>query len=436
MHNRANHGRLKRLLTQLLHIYHQKIYPFNQAKVQPPQLLLPEDFPRGGLTHAFFLFVLCYWMRGGIESDTAILSLSQLYRLDKDLFDPFLVQEENPEHLADLLKYAGLGFSKDSNSSFWVGNAKLLVSEWGGDPRNIFSDFSKYGEKKKWEVAVSRIKNKGNRGLRGGFAGFREKMVSMLIYFLMEQGLIEEFDFPIPVDFHVARMLVIHRVFELDPSISYTGGHLDRLLDDMRYTSYRYAKRHHISSLDLSNVLWLYSRSMCSENPDFEASTGSGSGRSIEIIIPEISWSKAEQRAYARTCGSCTVANSCCYVVRSKHWYKHGSIVRDTNKQEPGQALLLAPNENAMTYKGGAKNVRWKEAPEASAMRAALRHENDQAQMGLPFEPADQTKLRRARHPKTRRKFARYWANRPHPGKPRRRRKVRDHSGGETVAGR
>jgi len=386
MQHHASHRRLGRLLSQLLQTYSAKEYPFNQPNVQPPQLLLPEDFPKGGLTHAFFLFVLCYWMRGGIESDTAIMSLSQLYRLDPELFDPFKVQFMDLERLVDLLGYVGLGFSKWDNGDFWISNAAFLVNRWHGDPRNIFADFSRFGEKRKWEVAVARIKNKGKRGNRGGFAGFREKMVSMLIYFLMEQGLIATFDFPIPVDFHVARMMIIHRVFDLKPGVKYTGRHLDGLLDDIRYTSYRYAKRHHISSLVLSNILWLYSRSMCSENPVFKASFGDGTGRSTEIIIPAITWTPTKLRSYARTCGSCQVGDTCVFVVRSAHWYKHGSIVRDGDKQEPEQGQLLAPLENSRTYGGGVPNGARRVTTQAIPLRATIQETADQDQLSITFD--------------------------------------------------
>jgi hypothetical protein len=347
--HKANKERLKRLCSRLVAAYQAGAHPYNQDSVNPPQVYIPDHIKEDGRTYAYFLFVLCLWMRGGIASDTATKSLVRLHHKEPRLFDAHCTMNLDPIVLQELLTAHGLGRDAKLNAELWVGNSKLLVLRFGGDPRLIFHDFGRYGEKKKWEIALKRIMNQGKRGKKGGFGGFREKMTSMLIYYLTETGLIPHFDTPVPVDFHVARMMVIHRVFEIDPNTKYTGRKLDELLDAIRYETYRFAKTHGISSVELCDALWLYSRSMCTKSPAFKSNVGELNGRKTEVSPYEPTWSKAEMKSYAKTCGRCVVHDSCEAIVRAAYWYHQGSL-HSEEKQTPSQMSLFPPEVNCQFY--------------------------------------------------------------------------------------
>jgi hypothetical protein len=341
--------RMERLCSRLTAAYKAGEYPYNLESVNPPQTYIPDDIKEDSKTYAYFLFTLCLWMRGGIASDTATRSLVKLHRYEPRLFDPHWVISQDPVELALFLDRHGLGRDSKLNAELWVGNSRLLVDRWHGDPRLIFHDFGRYSEKKKWEIALQRIMNQGNRGQKGGFGGFREKMTSMLIYYLTETDLIPTFDTPVPVDFHVARMMVIHKVFVLEPDVAYTGRRLNELLDAIRYETYRFAKKHGVSSVELCDALWLYSRHMCTRSPAFKANIGEKNGRKTEIFPYAPRWSEPEMRSYANTCGRCVVHDTCEAVVRAAYWYHAGSLQIEA-QHEPYQLTLLPPEINRALY--------------------------------------------------------------------------------------
>lgn len=347
--NRADKRRMERLCSRLVAAYKASEYPYNLASVNPPQTYIPDHIKSDGKTYAYFLFILCLWMRGGIASDTATRSLVALYEYDSRLFDTHWVINLDPIELAGLLDNHGLGRDSKLNAELWIGNSKLLVARWHGDPRLIFHDFGRYSEQRKWEIALQRIMNQGNRGQKGGFGGFREKMTSMIIYYLTETGLIPAFDTPVPVDFHVARMMTIHKVFKLEPGVRYNGRKLNELLDAIRYETYKFAKKHGVSSVELCDALWLYSRHMCTRSPAFKANIGERNGRKTEIFPYEPRWSEAEMRSYVNTCGRCLVHDTCEAVVRAAHWYHSGSLNVE-NQHVPFQLTLLSPDINRSLY--------------------------------------------------------------------------------------
>ncbi len=352
--HKADRGRMERLCGRLVAAYQANEYPFNLVKTKPPQYYIPDEIKANGRTYAYFLFVLCLWMRGGIASDTAAKSLVTLYEIDERLFDAYWVRYYDPMRLNDLLDYFGLGRDSELNAELWIGNAALLVERWYGDPRFIFHDFGRYSEVKKWKVALQRIMNKGRRGRKGGFGGFKEKMTSMLIYYLAETGLIEGFDFPVPVDFHVTRMMVIHKVYKLEPGVKYAGRRLAELLDAIRYETYRFAKKYRVSSIELVDALWLYSRSMCSRSPGFKTFKEEDEDGSFIYVPYKPKWSRGEMRSYARTCGRCVVHDTCGAIVRATYWYTHHNDPQGNlhvgDRLTPHQLTLLPPEINRDLY--------------------------------------------------------------------------------------
>ncbi|MDD5693134.1 MAG: hypothetical protein PHU86_01510 [Patescibacteria group bacterium] len=334
---------MERVCGRLVAAFDAHEYPYNRLSVRPPQEVenLPPTLVLGSRDHAMFLFNLCYWMRGGIQSDTAIRSLGLVYSEHPALFDPCVAMHTDPLWLKQVFTQFGLGWSKNFNSRFWVDNSRLLAERWDGDPRNLFCDFDKLTETEAWEAACNRIK----KGKDKGFAGFREKMVSLLIYFLMASDLIDPFDFSLPIDFHNIRMAIILGFVELSCSNGDkegTFGYDDKLLGTLRDLTYRYSKEHGVSSLKLCDVLWLYSRSMCSEHPSFQSIVGERNGRSTPVSRLILTWTDAQIEAHHRTCGVCHVAEYCKLVVRSAPYYIQGKIAVDKTAICPVQSLLPA----------------------------------------------------------------------------------------------
>lgn len=74
-------------------------YPFNRPDAEVPNRsdAMPSEelLPRGTREHALYLWHACYWMGGGIESNLAFRSLTELYTKHPELFDPtFVVENE------------------------------------------------------------------------------------------------------------------------------------------------------------------------------------------------------------------------------------------------------------------------------------------------------------------------------------------------------
>jgi hypothetical protein len=131
---------------RLLHSYRSKKYPYNLPAAVPPQIPenLPKSFKRGSREHAMFLFTLCYWMRGGIESSTATKQLTRLYNADSSIFLPESEPQLVASDLTERFKAVGLGFNAEQTGEIWKENLARIASRWNGDPRNILADVVTY----------------------------------------------------------------------------------------------------------------------------------------------------------------------------------------------------------------------------------------------------------------------------------------------------
>lgn len=322
-------GRTNHILDTLLAAYRSKEFPYNtkEAIVPHAHQHLPESLELGSKEHAMFLFVSCYYMRGRVKSVTAFKGLTRLYENAPHLFDSSIAQYEPPERISVLLTEAGLG-SQEHVSKQWVENATRLEKDWAGDPRNIFEGVSDYSQ------CLERIQNNGKKGDKAkGFVGFQEKMVSMIAYYLMDEGMIDSFEFPLPVDLHVLRVSVANEMIVFDGYDEEANLYSKETLALMRELYHRYAVDNNVSTLELCNAVWLLSQSVCGKQPGNITLEPNGSdnseGRSTLLVpLPINPHDRTQQNAYENSCGQCPLDQTCEWNVPGKIYYVQGELRR------------------------------------------------------------------------------------------------------------
>ncbi len=337
----VDYQRAEHLFGTLLKALTEKQYPYDIARV--PQR--PENWPDG--THddpiklGLFLFTCCYYMRGGIESDTAFLALKHIHERYPQLFDPnnfvqtgqMEFEDHTAERIAQILKDHKLGYSAKQTSRLWVFNATKLGLHWEANPLKLFEDIENY------EMLCNRIMHAGIKTQHVqhpyGFTGFREKMVSMLAYFFMDCKLVPPEAFPVPVDFHVMRMLTAHEVVRNDAVP--LGGNL--LTPEFQATARQltrdYCVANGLNIVIVADILWLYSRAMCYESPGNIMALKKRDGRKSILLPPTINWTKNQLEKHWRTCGRCIVKNTCRICIPSGPYYVKGQLIKLAVREDP-----------------------------------------------------------------------------------------------------
>lgn len=298
-------------------------YTLDAANLPQDERNMPLELPRGGREHANFLWATCYYMRGGIKSTAAFAGLSEVYAQEPELFDPFEAINDDPERVKELLKANGLAFSSSTIGPAWVENARRMVELYDGDPRNIFRDTTDYN------VLLTRMKNNG-RGK--GFVGFQEKMVSMIMYYLMDAELIPYFDFPLPVDFHVLRVSAANEIITFENVPEDGNIYSEKTLAMLRAMYHDYSVTHGISQLDVCNAVWSLSAAVCGTQPGNimlePGDRNNRDGRKTRIIPLQVNTSDPTQnRMYERSCGLCPLEKSCTHNMPSKEYYVRGRAI-------------------------------------------------------------------------------------------------------------
>jgi hypothetical protein len=274
----ASKRQAKKVFDAIIKRLSEKGPPYNTAHV--PQAVLPSNMVHGSKEHAIFLFILCLWMRGGVESATATSFLKNMYEQRPDVFIPETYWNWGPDltrkqvdRISEVLTEHRLGQRVEENALGWVYNMRKLAQFWEGDPRKLMTD------RPRFNVLARRIigKTSGKQGQfinednPNGFMFFREKMTAMIAYFLMDAGLVPMFYAPVPVDFHVLRLLVSNQVIRVrGKDVKETVG-----VDFMRNVTQRlaremtewYCREYQVSPVALCDALWLLSGTLCRANP-------------------------------------------------------------------------------------------------------------------------------------------------------------------------
>ncbi len=316
--------RVDYVLGKLVTAHAANEYPYSLETTRVPQdhRHLPESLEIGSVDHAMFLWTSCYYMRGGIKSVDAFKRLSNMYGAVPELFVPAETRGVAAEHIAELLKAHGLGF-QSTVSKAWVENARRLDDKWSGNPINIYHDVSDY------EAAVERIKNTRGKG----FIGFQEKMVSMITYYLMDESLIDEFQFPLPVDLHVMRITIANELLKFDGYQEDENLLSSETLAVVRQLYFDYAVRNNVSTLRLCDAVWLLSEALCGKQPGNITLEPNGRenrrGRTTLLLpLPIKPSSQAQREQYHKSCGSCPIESSCAWNIPGKNYYVSGEVVR------------------------------------------------------------------------------------------------------------
>ncbi len=305
--------------------YEQKGYPYNRPDAVLPQDFVPPRLVRGGREEALYFFYLCIYMRMQ-QSNVAARKMAEIYDMELweyshggNIFEPADAARMDPVQVGEFMRANGLGQFYKTNPGYWVQNSAMLMQEWDGDPRNMFANIRTY------EDALKHVRK---------FRGFDKKMTSMILYFMMDVGLMEPFIFPIPVDFHVQRIAAetdsVTWPYGVQPGITN-----DRLGDLLRPFFQDYAEEHGVSPLRLADVLWLHGSLMCEDNPGNRTHAGEYNARSTHIQPHHVTWKRAEVASFMRSCAQCPVRKLCTTNVPSEYNSTLGKIVRDSPREEP-----------------------------------------------------------------------------------------------------
>ncbi len=204
-----------------------------------------------------------------------------------------------------------------------------------------------------------------------GFMFFREKMVAMIAYFLMDAKLVPMFYAPVPVDFHILRLLTSNQILRVRGmnakqavGVDFMTAETQRLA---REVTEWYCRNSKISPIALTDCLWLLSRSFCRDNPgnsgyvvdsrredklkkvareerdrgtlldegsfaiEFPADQEVPKGRKRYIGLKwsaETLFSVAGRvRRFERSCGNCPVQDHCRYNITSGGYYVGGKLM-------------------------------------------------------------------------------------------------------------
>ncbi len=324
------------VLDTLMDAYAQNAYPYNLDSTRLPHdpRHMPETLQLGSVDHAMFLFNVCYYMRGGIKSNDAVRRMSRVYNAHPELFDCEFAQGVDPDELAGVLTEHGLGFQK-TVSRQWVENSRRMVERAQGDPRKLFENVDDY------EQSLKVVKNDGKGN---GFLGFQEKMTSMIVYYLMDEELIEPFQFPIPVDLHVMRVSIANEMITFGDAPYGTDVFKKETLETLRELYYDYAQNRGVSALRLCDAVWMLSQSLCGQHPGNTTLEPLGrhnrNGRSTVLIPGEVlTQDKAQRAAYERSCGRCAIEKTCQYNIPGTPYYVGGNlIIRGPRERFPVEA--------------------------------------------------------------------------------------------------
>ena len=353
----VDQDRINLVLNNLMEAYHADEFPYNLDSARLPQdeRHMPPELERGSVEHAMFFWNVCYWMRGGTESTTAVRQMTTIYRDRPDLFDCRKILKTTVEDIREVTLSHGLGMSKD-NPRFWHMNAKRLLDNFDGDPRLIFEGL--VDGREGFDMLLDRTANKRSKG----FFGFQKKMTSMIAYYFMAEGLVEKKTLPLPVDVHVTRVSLETEMVRL-PNIPYGVNVLgdDQLLDVLRDVYLDYAEDNKVDWLELCNAVWLLSQALCGNAPGNQMEKMKGAdhlgGRSTPIrSIPVDILSHKQQKAFEVTCRDCPVNQECRFhVPAGKLYYKLGQLgilgVRD-HHAFPLVPLPSAPMTELTTLPG------------------------------------------------------------------------------------
>ncbi len=337
-----NYRRASEVFALMLERYRKRAFPYESMERYLPQTLVPERVKDDPEVHARYLCFSCLYMRGTVESRHAFKVLARLHDKESWLFTKEVLHA-SPEEIGLLLKEQ-IEWKHAEIGRHWSNNARILDESWNGDPRNIFSGVrTKEALYRRVMGAQYRRPNvrKGRRSPKSryeGLRGFREKMTSMLSYFLEDAGLIGSNPLSAPVDFHHLRVYLATRMIDFDgESVSYEKifQHGIKIAEYLQRTN-------GLPQVEYGNIVWLWSLRLCKRAPHNRTTEiVREDGRKLRVPVPVV-WTPEQIRAYDRTCGRCVLADDCQFGIPSGHYYNADKLLRIGKDQPPQGRLFLA----------------------------------------------------------------------------------------------
>jgi hypothetical protein len=334
--------RAREVFAPMLEQYMARGSPFLTVDADRPQAYVPASLKSNPALWARFLFYLCLYMRGGYDSVEAAKRLAQAFLNHPELFDERVLGWSE----ADIQRVMGgfIPIFRERIGRFWLHNSQVLWQYWSGDPRRIFVH-ARSADESYFRLMGSRYRPLSKRlqaATRGqlpaltagsihdlavyeGFLGFREKMTSMLAYFLFDASLMTQLPpLSAPVDFHHVR---IYLQTGMLPVVTGSVYRYEQLVAPGIAVAEYLQRTFSLPMPVYGDIIWLWSKNLCSLAPhNWSRKVQSPTGRVIrESVVP--TWSKAERRAYERSCGQCAIARWCTKAVSSGPYYTDGRFV-------------------------------------------------------------------------------------------------------------
>ena len=328
-----NVRRAKVIFRRLLAALRAGQYPYNIAPL--PQDQIPEAIKKDSLRYAQFYFYACHFMRGALNSNTAMNQMVALWHRMPELFCPEVVATWEDEGRIKTALALALNYHLDEIAGFWLRNSQNLVRRWKGDPRLLFSGA------KNGAAARRPVTNKKQKGKKPshdlfehdwGFEGFQGKMTSMLAYFLLHAKLIKELDIAPAVDFHLGRIMLSTEIVKVNWQIEKDGVRYDQLYTEGERLLEQFCADGEATTIEIGDALWMLSSVLCRKAPG-NASVGrpkkrggkDQNGDKIRPVSLKVDRHNTDHLVrYAQSCGRCPVEKFCSFNVPSGAYYVEG----------------------------------------------------------------------------------------------------------------
>jgi hypothetical protein len=321
----VNKERVWWVFSTLIDAWRRKLPPYDRITLVPARL--PDNLERRSVEHALWLFCACYYMRGRVNSKTALLAMADMYEDHPDMFQPATFAKlkgfglwNRRMELRSILQEYGLGFNAEETTRFWVANFLKLHRFWDGNPILLFERTSTYEE-----LCDALISSKKSPDEPNGFFSFRHKMVSMLVYFYARAEIIDPFEHPPPHDFHHCRTMLSTEALSVKGEIAGTDFSFEKMGEILRPLSMEYCQDP-ATTLDLADALWHLSREFCRYNPGNMSTQGRYEARRTSITARPVRWTDASAARFYNGCEICSVRSVCRWNIPSANNYVKGKI--------------------------------------------------------------------------------------------------------------
>lgn len=338
-----NHRRIRAGLDALMESFYAGRYPFSRGDMEFPQdeVNMPVDLPRGGVEEAHYWVWVCNYMLGATDSMMMARHVAfKLYpRYRELLFNWDSLEKQSPAAVSKMLQDAELKFrsSEDEIPKGAIENAKRINKRWDG---NILNAFEEAGTSWRKLYRLLKATKKGE-----GLVGYRDKMVSMLAFYLMRRKIVPYFPMPPQVDFHVMRVfwscnMVVPSKLNGEEVSELKAHVIPKFAEAISEILYDYILETNCNWLDLSDALWTQSRVRCKLSP----SNSMSRGKDAEMVLKKpIVWSDNMIKRFKNSCEGCELALMCTSAISHGHYYGEGPTllkIVGPREEPPGRRLF------------------------------------------------------------------------------------------------